>query len=60
MIGRSIGTALTFVLMVAGCTSGPPIGATAPAFAAEDARGNTVSMGAYEDKVLILDFWAVW
>ncbi len=60
MIGRLTGAALTIVLMVAGCSSGPPLGADAPTFTAEDAQGNTVSLAAYEDKVLILDFWAVW
>jgi peroxiredoxin len=32
----------------------------APAFALKDSSGNTVSLKAYQGKVVLLDFWATW
>jgi hypothetical protein len=55
-----IGAALALVLGLAACSQGPPVGTAAPAFSAVDAHGDAVSLAAYDDKVLILDFWAVW
>ncbi len=51
---------LALTVVLAGCASGPPVGARAPEFSARDSGGTTVSLAAYQDKVLILDFWATW
>ena len=52
--------ALGSMLAIAGCSSGPATGSAAPAFDGVDQHGNTFSLAAYEGKVVILDFWAVW
>jgi hypothetical protein len=63
MIGRLRRTnvVMPLLLLIAGCAaSGPKVGSEAPPFIAQDADGNEVRLAAFEDKVLILDFWAVW
>ena len=60
MVARLMNARLVFLVLIAGCASGPPVGSTAPDFAAADTAGNPVSLAAYENSVLILDFWAVW
>jgi thiol-disulfide isomerase/thioredoxin len=47
-------------LGLAACANGPGLGTAAPAFHAEDTRGNVVSMTAMEGKVVVLEFWATW
>ncbi|MHC4990666.1 MAG: TlpA family protein disulfide reductase [Planctomycetota bacterium] len=47
-------------LCLAGCANGPAVGTAAPAFRAEDTRGTVVSLGAFEGKVVVLEFWATW
>ena len=46
--------------VASGCSSGPKVGAPAPAFTAVDAEGTSIDLAAFEGQVLILDFWAVW
>lgn len=53
-------TTTALLLLAAGCASGLPVGAEAPAFEATDLSGNQHSLAAYEGKVLILDFFGVW
>jgi thiol-disulfide isomerase/thioredoxin len=48
------------VFGLAGCASGPDVGAAAPAFQAEDTQGAVFSMGALEGKVVVIEFWATW
>ena len=60
MTGRLVGLVLCTVIALAACSQAPPVGTRAPAFTALDMQGDTVSLAAFEDKVLILDFWAVW
>jgi peroxiredoxin len=36
------------------------IGETAPGFALKDMSGNTVTLSAYKDRVILLEFWATW
>ena len=51
---------LALTVVLAGCASGPPVGARAPEFSARDGGGATVSLAAFQDKVVIMDFWATW
>ncbi|MEZ6235516.1 MAG: TlpA disulfide reductase family protein [Phycisphaerales bacterium] len=46
--------------LLAACSSGPALHEPAPAFSATDAEGQTVTLAAYEGKVVLMDFWATW
>jgi len=59
MIGR-LANGIAALALVAGCASAPSGGARAPSFSGVDTQGRPVSLAAYRDKVLILDFWALW
>jgi peroxiredoxin len=50
--------AVPATLALAACA--PGVGAAAPAFEGEDARGTVISLGDFENKVVVLDFWATW
>jgi hypothetical protein len=60
MTPRLAAAIVGLLMVLPGCSSGPSVGAEAPSFTAEDARGETVSLASFEGSVLILDFWAVW
>lgn len=53
-----LANAIAVVVLLAGCAATP--GSMAPSFSGVDTDGNAVSLAAYRDHVLILDFWAVW
>ncbi|MCB9840441.1 MAG: TlpA family protein disulfide reductase [Phycisphaeraceae bacterium] len=46
--------------LLAACSSGPALHEPAPAFSATDVDGQTVTLAAYEGKVVLMDFWATW
>lgn len=52
--------ALWLPVVTGGCASGPKVGSRAPAFDAVDGSGTGVSLSHYEDKVVLLYFWATW
>ena len=60
MIEKLFSACVVLVVLIAGCASAPSVGSDAPDFTATDSTGATVNLAAYEEKVLILDFWAVW
>jgi thiol-disulfide isomerase/thioredoxin len=47
-------------LAAGGCATAPPVGAAAPPFAGVDQEGEAVTLAAYRDRVLFLDFWSLW
>ena len=52
---------LTILIMVIGVTNCKDEGAKkAPNFTLEDLQGNKHSLADYEDKIVVLDFWATW
>lgn len=52
---------ILIIACLAACTSsGPPEGSEAPAFAASDAQGQTISLAELDDTVVVMDFWATW
>lgn len=51
---------LWYLTISGGCASGPGVGSRAPSFTAIDDNGREASLAAYEDKVLVLYFWATW
>ena len=55
----ALGAIVTSALLGA-CSSGPALHEPAPAFSATDADGQTVTLAAYEGKVVLMDFWATW
>jgi len=56
---RRTNAVLPLLLLIAGC-AGPKVGADAPAFIGHDSSGDEVRLASFNDKVLIMDFWAVW
>ncbi|MHC4991111.1 MAG: TlpA family protein disulfide reductase [Planctomycetota bacterium] len=56
----SLAVASLVACVLSGCASGPPEGATAPAFSAMDTSGAEQSTAALEGKIVVMDFWATW
>ena len=59
-MGKRILGAVTFMLLIMGCTS--PSGSTeyAPDFSLESLSGEMISLSQYKGKVVLVDFWATW
>ena len=60
MISKLFSASVVLLIALAGCASGPSVGCQAPSVTTGDSQANDISITAFQDQVLILDFWAVW
>ena len=58
--GAAAATVSLFLVIAAGCASGPGVGSPAPLFEAADDSGAELTLEQYTDKVVVLYFWATW
>ena len=59
-MGKRVLGAVTFILVIVGCTS--PSGSTeyAPDFSLESLSGERISLSQFKGKIVLVDFWATW